>query len=81
MIEQEINHKGTLKCVQNLQIDISGMKDMKELREYIKINRQKLYQRLYLRGYMREYMRNRYRVQTGSTGQKRFKEIKNITME
>lgn len=62
MIEDEITHKSTLKCVRNLNIDISEMKDMNELREFIKKNRKRIYQKLKLADYMRDYMRNRYRL-------------------
>ncbi len=57
---EDIKHRGTYHSMIDLKIDLEPFKDIKELREYLKVHRAKLYRKRNIE-YMREYMRERYR--------------------
>jgi hypothetical protein len=57
----DIKNKNTLRCIQNLNIDVEPFATIDELRTYIKMNRTQLYQQKNA-DYFRTYMRQKYAV-------------------
>jgi hypothetical protein len=56
----EIKHKGTYHSIIDLEIDIEPFKDINELRDYIKLNKARIYRQKNSE-YYKNYMRERYR--------------------